>query len=291
MSFIEDNLDDDLDYFSKYDRKTSNNEEMASTPKLLDLFCSSGKLLPKSIKHKLRRSLWTNVNSFPTTATEEVYQQKYIKAFLMIYFGYLNEVILNNLPKKFSFEENRKIGYIFNIEKRLLDEVFRSKEELNEILIASGIVKQGDESRKARIFTHGEGLLPALQHRLHIDLPLKSYYVQAQLLEDYIQVSLNQVVKVASSKEEEASAIVIQNNTISIENIYDSMCRNIWTSYVESNDGSNINRCELHEEYSYDEGIVQIQETLYSLDDYENFLAKLKQHFHEMVSAKIIYEL
>jgi hypothetical protein len=291
MSFIEDNLDDDLDYFSKYDRKTSNNKEMASTPKILEFFCSSGKLLPKSIKNKLRRSPWTNVNSFPTTATEEIYQQKYIKAFLMIYFGYLNEVILNNLSKKFSFEENRKIGYIFNIEKRLLDEVFRSKEELNEILIASGIVKQGDESRKARIFTHGEGLLPALQHRLHIDLPLKSYYVQAQLLEDYIQVSLNQVVKVASSKEEEASAIVIQNNTIPIENIYDSMCRNIWTSYVESNDGSNINRCELHEQYNYDEGIVQIKETLYSLDDYENFLAKLKQHFHEMVSAKIIYEL
>jgi hypothetical protein len=286
MSFIENNLNDDLDYFSKHDRKTSNNEEMTSTPKLFDFFCSSGKLLPKSIKNKLRRSLCANVNSL-----EEVYQQKYIKTFLMIYFGYLNEMILNNLSKKFSFEENRKIGYIFNIENRLLDEIFRSKEELNEILIASGIVKQGDESRKVRIFTHGEGLLPALQHRLHIDLPLKSYYVQAQLLKDYIQVSLNQVVKVASSKEEEASAIVIQNKTIPIENLYDSMCRNTWASYVESNDGNNINRCELHEEYSYDEGIVQIQESLYSLDDYESFLAKLKQHFHEKVSAKIIYEL
>lgn len=57
-------------------------------------------------------------------------------------------------------------------------------------------------------------------------LNLKSYYLQAIIHEDYIQVTLNQVVRL-EAPEVEAAAIIIQDSIIGIENFYYIICNSL----------------------------------------------------------------
>lgn len=94
-----------------------------------------------------------------------------------------------------------------------------------------------------QINTQGEELLPVLLQRLNLELPLKSYYVLSQLHATYIQITLKQVVKIASN-EEEVAAITIQNETIPINDIYEELLKNIWR-HIILNEVLVIN-CPLH---------------------------------------------
>ncbi|KAI9330115.1 hypothetical protein BD770DRAFT_416613, partial [Pilaira anomala] len=49
-----------------------------------------------------------------------IYQARYIKAFLLIYFAYINEVISSSLHPQLN-SGNAKIGYLVSVEKSLLD--------------------------------------------------------------------------------------------------------------------------------------------------------------------------
>lgn len=101
-----------------------------------------------------------------------------------------------------------------------------------------------------QIFTQGEGLLPVLQEKYNLDLALKSYYLQVQFHEDYVQVTVNQVIRVAL-KEEEAAAIIRQDKTVSVRNVFGSLCNNIWKAIAVCSDEKKenlcIDYCEVHQ--------------------------------------------
>lgn len=81
------------------------------------------------------------------------------------------------------------------------------------------MVEKNNSSKKLRILTQGEDYLPIIKRSYKISFPIRSYFVLAQLYEDYIQLTLNQVVT-EPSLEEEQEAIIIDDRIIPIQNIY-----------------------------------------------------------------------
>lgn len=187
-------------------------------------------------------------------------QRKYIKAFLVMYFGYLNQLITDQLAEYVEYK-NKSISHVLLLEKRLLRSTIGTKKELKELLIASDLFQNEVKTKKLKIITHGEGILPALQYELGVNLALKSYYIISQLHTTYIQVTLYQVVQTTET-DEEASAIIIQNETLLTEDIYDLLCKYMWShAELEKN---LIQCCALH------------QEGFSSLKNYKYFITKVK---------------
>lgn len=108
-----------------------------------------------------------------------------------------------------------------------------------------------------------------------MDLAIKSYFVLAQLHENYIQLTLNQVVKTSSIKEN-ASAIIIQDEIIQIENVNENMCKHVW-NHIESSD--EIHYCTSHE--------GKKDAPMYLSQNYGYILEKLKEYISEVVSTGI----
>lgn len=109
-------------------------------------------------------------------------QPKLIKAFLIMYFGYLKETVLNRLlsilkekSESLYLEDDDNIGYMIHVEKDFLDDIVGSKENMEELMITSGIWRcrrHSSPGRRDLIFSQGEGLLPILQKRFKLDLAL-----------------------------------------------------------------------------------------------------------------------
>ncbi|KAI7891454.1 uncharacterized protein EV154DRAFT_224841 [Mucor mucedo] len=123
-----------------------------------------------------------------------------------------------------------KIWYGVSIDKNLSDNVFGLIKKLEKSFFASGILGKEDNLRKAKFCTRGEEILPAIQHQYqHLDFSLKSYYVVAHISSKHIQLSLHQVVKLASPGEDPAS-IIIQDEMIQVDDVYDTLCKSIMKS-------------------------------------------------------------
>ncbi|GAA5812782.1 hypothetical protein MFLAVUS_006240 [Mucor flavus] len=170
---------------------------------------------------------------------------KYIKAFISMYIVYIKEEILNKLlDHLISDKLNTKIGYAVSIEAMLLNNTIGNKDNLRDIIFASGLVPKDNDSKKLRIITQGERILPAIQKSLKLEFPLKLYFLLCQLHENYVQLSLHQVVKDSASEEKVQEFIIVQDVTTSIPNIYDSLCASMWLNLVQDN--SLIDLCETH---------------------------------------------
>lgn len=196
---------------------------------------------------------------------------------MIVYLAYLKNVVLKENPD-FDEEAELNIGYVVSIEKMLLDNAIGTKSDFEEIVSASGIIESEGTSNYLKVITRGEGLLPLLQRHYNIfESPLDSYFLLANIHEDYIQFTLNKVV-VSGGPEIEASSIVIKDKIISIENIYDSLCVNVWNCVVKTE--SLVRLCEDHEFQS----AYQVQE-LFSFEARENFFKSLKSYMSEKVSA------
>ncbi|KAG2237884.1 hypothetical protein INT48_002188 [Thamnidium elegans] len=272
ISFLEEHLDAALQYFTKYDRRIEKKKfnNLATRQKtkhyvkiaykranICKLECCKRSQRKENIyethelfshmtqirlRKKTKDLLGDKVCSKKSKLQTQ--QKKYIKAFLVMYFGYLNQLIKDQSAEYIEYE-NKTISHVLLLEKRLLRSIIGTKKELKELLIASDLFQNEVKTKKLKIITHGEGILPALQHELGINLALKSYYVLSQLHTTYIQVTLYQVVQ-TTEMDEEASAIIIQNETLPIESIYDSLCKYMWT-HAEL-DKNLIQCCTLHQE-------------------------------------------
>lgn len=167
-----------------------------------------------------------------------------------MYLMYIQETVLVGLPIYLdSSKKDKKVGYVISVEKILLDNVIGSKEDFEDLIFSSGIIQKNDLSKKLKILTRGEGLLPVLQKYWKLKLPRLSRFILTQLSENYIQLTLNQVVKASILGEEdidEEKTIVIQDETIPIQNFYNSLCVNAWNHIVENND--LIRLCNGHKE-------------------------------------------
>lgn len=209
-----------------------------------------------------------------TGGTFKTHQQRYIKTFLVLYLGYINELVIDQLKTNFGNLESRKIGFVLSLEKKLLHDIFVSKRCFRELLFASGILQSHDSSRKVQIITRGESLLPALSQESNLDLPLKSYYVLSQLHTSYIQTTLHQVVKLATT-EEEAASITLQDEFLPIENMNDALSKNIWNC-LKSNT-SLMKCCPLH------------KDNFLTLKNYKEFMIKMNLYIFEKVNLYFIF--
>jgi hypothetical protein len=216
-------------------------------------------------------------------------QGNLVKKFLNVYFRCLNEKILVGILHKAhqqlesTYVKASQEGYLLIVEKKVLDEVMGGKEELEDLMVTSGILGKGDNSPQMQIVTQGEGLLSILQENHNINLPLKTYYVQAHLYDNYIQLTLHQVVKIASSNDEEgASTIIVQDRMIPVEDIYDSLCKCMLEN-IESDDVdiSLVTFGNLHQE-NRTKGLFQ-RGTLCSLECYTKCLTSLKKRLREAI--------
>ncbi|KAG2192219.1 hypothetical protein INT47_006587 [Mucor saturninus] len=131
-----------------------------------------------------------------------------------------------------------------------------------------------DELRKAKFCARGEEIVTNLQHKYqHLDFSLKSYFVVAQISSKHIQLSLHQVVKLASPGEDPAS-IIIQDEMVHIDDVYDSLCKSIMTS-IQFN--CQVDYCTTHkngEDTQYD---------FQSFEIYSNIYRNLKPYVVELL--------
>ncbi|KAI9274061.1 hypothetical protein EDC94DRAFT_118787 [Helicostylum pulchrum] len=121
-------------------------------------------------------------------------QQVYIKEFVRIYIIYINYIVSRKLPEITARNFNIKIGYSITIDNMLLKRLFGTEDNLRDIIYASNLVQKDDSYKKLRIATHGEGLFPEIQQSFNLQFTIKSFFVVAQLYENYMQLTLNQVV-------------------------------------------------------------------------------------------------
>lgn len=215
-----------------------------------------------------------NKSSFENEPLVSTRQQKYIKQFILMYLLYINQIISSKLSTGLNFiaTMDTKIGYIVSIEKMLLDRIIGTKAESKRLILTSGLFQE-DDLKKLKIITQGEGLLPVIQNFWKLEFPIKTYFVLAQLHENYIQLTLNQVVTTSSSEQEES--IVLKDKIVTIQNIYDSLCIYVWIYITEHS--QSIQLCEIHVASSE---FIQ----LFSLNTKTQFLSNLRQFISENVS-------
>ncbi|KAG2232454.1 hypothetical protein INT48_005171 [Thamnidium elegans] len=199
-------------------------------------------------------------------------------------FFTFSEVVTLNVKNSFSSVNttaggnvNIKIGYAITVEKMLLQRLLVTEDELRDMIYASSLVQENDDLKKLRITTQGEGLLPVIQQSFKLQFPLKSFFVVAQLYEDYVQLTLNQVVTESVLDHEDQETIVIQEEIIPIPNIYDSLCFSIWSNITE--DSSLIQLCDAHKGYNDNELL-----DIFSLENQTEFTNNLKKHISRDVS-------
>lgn len=195
---------------------------------------------------------------------------------------YIKESISSNLPVRLTAgNDNINIGYVVSIEMILLDNIIGTKDDLRDIIYTSGLTHSEDNSKKLRIITQGEGYLPTIKEKLKLKLQLGSNFVLVQLHEDYIQLTLNQVVTESDveDKEEEQESIILLDKIIHVQNVYDSLCLNMWNNVLES--CGVIQLCDIHDERG-----DTAETLLFSLRIKKYFMSNIKDYISNKVSYK-----
>ncbi|GAA5808475.1 hypothetical protein MFLAVUS_001866 [Mucor flavus] len=165
----------------------------------------------------------------------------------------------------------------------LLKRLFGTEDDLRDIIYASNLIQKDDSYRKFRIATHAEGLFPVIQQSFNLQFPVKSFFVVAQLYENYVQLTLNQVVTEPGLENEYQEAIIMQEEMIPIPNIYDNLCINMWSNITE--DSSTIQLCDTHERYE-DYELLEI----FTLKNQAEFTNNLKEFISKNILNKTLNE-
>ncbi|KAI9352325.1 hypothetical protein BD770DRAFT_393215 [Pilaira anomala] len=170
-------------------------------------------------------------------------KQKDTRFILLIFLVYLSKIIQEKQPKSISSDTN--IGYVISVDQMLLKRANTTQDGFKELIYTTKLIKREDSSKKLKVMIRGEALLPIFQRHFGLSkLPIKSYFVLAQLHETYIQMTLNQVVTFPFSEEEEQESVVIQDEIIPIQNLYDALCSNAWDYIIHNT--NVINLCDIH---------------------------------------------
>ncbi|GAA5808555.1 hypothetical protein MFLAVUS_001946 [Mucor flavus] len=210
-------------------------------------------------------------------------QQVYIRGFVLIYMIYINNIISRKLSEITASNINIKIGYAITIDNMLLKRLIGTEDDLRDIIYASNLLQKDDSSKKLRIATHAEGIFPVIQRSFNLQFTIKSFFVVAQLYENHVQLTLNQVVTESGLENEYQEAIIIQEETIPIPNIYKSLCCNMWNNIIE--DSSLIQLCDTHARYN-DYELLDI----FSLENRAEFTNNLKEHISKNILNKTLNE-
>ncbi|KAG2207975.1 hypothetical protein INT47_010959 [Mucor saturninus] len=199
----------------------------------------------------------------------------YIFFFAITYMHSLNKMLENKLENIVGSNwQSNSIWYGVSIDKNLLDTVFGSIKKLEKSLFACGVLQKDDNLRRAKFCTRGEEILPAIQQKLvGLEFNIKAYFIVAQVFSKHIQLTLHQVVILASS-EKDAASIIIQDEIIYIDDVYDKLCKTVWSN-VQSN--RHVNYCAVHKD------MHNVQYDLESLQVYSDIRQNLKLCVVELV--------
>ncbi|KAI7869628.1 uncharacterized protein EV154DRAFT_530660 [Mucor mucedo] len=230
---------------ANYDRiKTSKNR-----PKeIRKLFVSSNPNLVEQLTANLEINDFFRLNDNSCGAEDDSFttcHPGYIYFFMILYLHYLNKRLGEKLDNILGRNwQGNNLWYGVSIDKYLLETVFGSKKKLEKLFYAGGILQQDDTLRKLKICTRGEEILPAIQQKLlGLNFKLKSYFVVAQTFSTHIQLSLHQTVKLSSTGEDAAS-IIIQDEVLHIEDVYDTLCKNFMKCIQTNN--CQLKYCPAH---------------------------------------------
>lgn len=105
----------------------------------------------------------------------------------------------------------------------------------------------------------------------------KLYYFLAQLYEDYIQLFLQQIIQIPTMSEEESSSIIIQDDIVSIQNIYESFCKHIWKHLVKGI--KLVVPCDTHKDSDHN------YKNIFSAESHITFATCMKSHLLKTVST------
>lgn len=212
------------------------------------------------------------------------HQPKHIRVFLMMMLCYLKELALSQLKANFGeeFLDSQGIAYRINMEKNfktvILGDDYRSG--MKEVAMASGMIRESDNSRRLILCNRGEDLLSILLLKKVISctgiyLPLRSYYLQVEIRDSYMNLNLYQVVKLSSDKDKEnvESVISIKEEAIFYESKQKDLCQNIW-NHVQSVEGYIINSQQCSNNYRH----VMQPEHSFTLKDYQLFSNSLIEY-------------
>lgn len=204
-------------------------------------------------------------------------QAKYIRLFLMMYVGYVKKLVNLKLNTIFRNDCNSKnTAYIATLDKAWMDSDLILNNNPKELLIESGILPEFGDNKMARFVVRGEGILPAIQQKLCLELCLQSYFVVAQIHPTHLQVTLHQVVKISSSKGNE-STIIIKDKKFEMRNIIDLISINIW---------KHMRAWGKIEHSNSDTDKMCLSSNLNSLQTYNDVLKSLKLYVSECVSIQ-----
>jgi hypothetical protein len=206
-------------------------------------------------------------------------QKVYIKAFVEIYLLYLSVIISTKTLTIAGYNENMIIGYAVTIEKILLQRLYVTENDIRDMVYVTDMIKKDDSNKKLRIAVREEMLFPVIQQSFSLKFPVKSFFVIAQLYEDYVQLTLNQVVTESNNLDDEyQESIILQDEIIPIRNIYDDFCFYMWNNITK--DKSLIQLCDIHKGYNSDE-LLEI----FSLGSQMEFIRSFRQHISKNVSS------
>ncbi|KAI7890044.1 uncharacterized protein EV154DRAFT_512752 [Mucor mucedo] len=232
---MDDIISDCLQLNPNFDTDTNN----------ISWFINSGSKKLECLLEKVQlKEIFAKRNCVLAIAVETVRQASYILLFKIMYLRYINQLIEENLNANFKNDwVNKNIAYNVSIDKNVLDNVFGSKEDLNELFYASGILRKEDQHRKVLFSTYGEEIFPTIQQKLpDLKFKMKMYFVVAQIYSTHIHVALHQAVRL-KSVEENGVSIVVQDKIIPIDNLYKALCKILWTNISSD---IVINYCEQH---------------------------------------------
>ncbi|KAI9247394.1 hypothetical protein EDC94DRAFT_653046 [Helicostylum pulchrum] len=181
---------------------------------------------------------------------------------------YKNAIISRKLPTVTISHANIKIGCAITIGNMLLKRLFGTEDDLRDVIYDSNLVQKDDGYKKLRIATHGEGLFHA-------------FFVVAQLYENHVQLTLNQIVTQPDLDNEDQEAVIIQEEMIPIPNIYDTLCCNMWNNITE--DSSLIQLCDTRKGYN-DYELLEI----FTLENQAEFTNNLKEHISKNILNKTL---
>ncbi|KAI7876157.1 uncharacterized protein EV154DRAFT_68438 [Mucor mucedo] len=250
--------------FHEYLKQCSNINEQKTIKDMLAFF--EGNVLEQLLNGIDLNAMFTKeenlpgIDSYVAIISRDIY-----KLFLVVsYLFYLNTLIKKRLDMSAKGKWIQKnLAYAISVDKWLLDNMFGTKEDLTELLFASGILQRNNHRRKAQIITRGEEILPAIEQKLtDFNFKMKSYFVVSQLHQTYIQLTLHQVV-IVSEDETSSTTIIVEDKIIQIEDVYDTLCKTTWGSKIYPT--SYIDYCTAHEDSMH---ILRNLESLFSYDRY-----------------------
>jgi hypothetical protein len=229
--------------------------------------------------------MWTEIKSILDVESHNkddlvsTQQHVYIKAFLQIYIFYLSVIVSRKNPAIARVDEKILTGYDIIIEKILFQRLSVTEDDIRNIVYVSDLIEREDSDKKLRITIREEVIFSIIQQSFSLPFPVKSFFIATQLYEDYIQLTLNQVVTDSGLDHEDQESIILQDEIVPILNIYDSLCFYMWSNIIE--DKSLIQLCDVHNEYNSDE-LLEI----FSLENQIEFKHNLKRYISENVSIK-----